>query len=100
MLWSHEEDVLLCRAFCAISSDPINGAQQASEGFWRRITSTIMKLVKHETLFRELWSHLATDPAISVKKGYSALQALSSCKLYKKPFRLRFTFFLHRGCDH
>ncbi|GER38141.1 beta-hexosaminidase, partial [Striga asiatica] len=32
---------------------------------------------------------LATDPAISVKKGYSALQALSSCELYKKPFRLR-----------
>ncbi|CAA0810680.1 Unknown protein [Striga hermonthica] len=35
--WTHDEDVLLCRAFCTISSDPVIGAQQTSEGFWRRI---------------------------------------------------------------
>ncbi|CAA0827017.1 Unknown protein, partial [Striga hermonthica] len=35
--WTHKEDVLLCRAFCTISSDPVIGAQQTSEGFWRRI---------------------------------------------------------------
>ncbi|CAA0817289.1 Unknown protein [Striga hermonthica] len=35
--WTHDEDVLLCRAFCTISSDPVIGAQQMSEGFWRRM---------------------------------------------------------------
>ncbi|CAA0809027.1 Unknown protein [Striga hermonthica] len=33
--WTQDEDVLLCRAFCTISSDPIVGAQQSSDGFWR-----------------------------------------------------------------
>ncbi|CAA0834824.1 Unknown protein [Striga hermonthica] len=36
--WTQDEDMLLCRAFCTISSDPIVGAQQSSDGFWRRIT--------------------------------------------------------------
>ncbi|CAA0815232.1 Unknown protein [Striga hermonthica] len=38
MPWTHEEDVLLCRAFCTISSDPVIGAQQTSDDFWRGIT--------------------------------------------------------------
>ncbi|CAA0806055.1 Unknown protein [Striga hermonthica] len=38
MPWTHEEDVLLCQAFCTISSDPVIGAQQTSEVFWRQIT--------------------------------------------------------------
>ncbi|CAA0813981.1 Unknown protein [Striga hermonthica] len=37
MPWTHDEDVLLCRAFCTISSDPVIGPQETSEGFWRRI---------------------------------------------------------------
>ncbi|CAA0809026.1 Unknown protein [Striga hermonthica] len=36
--WTQDEDVLLCRALCTISSAPIVGAQQSSDGFWRRIT--------------------------------------------------------------